>query len=152
MIDRFPTIRPSGSVALASNRYGPAKASFADGTPAFADASAGVQRTSRRVSVSLFVPSKVPLLASHRQLKSFDEQFSLKFFRESCARIDYRLPGDRIPGVLFKFFHPRSDCRQFLRGNAREFPCDLWGVDLEEDKAQFLSRAGKHLRGWKDQA
>ncbi len=90
--------------------------------------------------------------ARHRQLKRFDEQFSLKFFRESCARIDYHLPGDGIPGVLFKFFHARGDCRQFLRGNARQFPCDLWGVDLEEGKAQFLARAGKHLRGWEDQA
>ena len=53
--------------------------------------------------------------ARHRQLKRFDEQFSLKLFRESCARIDYHLPGDGIPGVLFKFFHARGDCRQFLR-------------------------------------
>src|SRR4029077_9420372 len=40
--------------------------------------------------------------ARHRQLKRFDEQFRLKLFRDPCARIDYLLPGDGIPGVLFK--------------------------------------------------
>src|SRR5439155_13765178 len=89
--------------------------------------------------------------ARHWQLKRVDEQFSLKFFRESRARIDYHLACDRIPGVLFKFFHARGDSRQLLRGNARQFPCDLWRVDLEERKAQFLPRTGNHLRGWEYQ-
>ena len=88
----------------------------------------------------------------HRQLKCFDEQFSLKFFCESCARIEYHVSRDGIPGVLFKFFHTRGDSRQFLGGNARQFPCNLWGVDLEERKAQFLARTGKHLPGREDQA
>src|SRR5262249_42958944 len=90
--------------------------------------------------------------ARHRQLKRVDEQFSLKFFGESGAWIDYHLPGDRIPGVLFKFPHARGDCRKLFRGNAREFPGDLRRVDLEEGKAQLLARAGEHLAGWKDQA
>src|SRR5438046_4531022 len=50
-MERFPTIRPSGKVALASKRYGPANVSFLD----------GAQRTSRRVSISPLVLSKLPL-------------------------------------------------------------------------------------------
>src|SRR5262245_64778746 len=76
----------------------------------------------------------------------------MKFFGESCARIDYHLPGNRIPGVLFKFLHARNDSRKLFRWNAREFPCDLRRVDLEEGKAQVLARASEHLSGWKDQA
>ena len=51
MMERFPTIRPSESAALASKRYAPANPSFAG----------GVQWTSRRVSKSLLVASNVPL-------------------------------------------------------------------------------------------
>ena len=50
-MERFPTIRPSGKVALASKRYAPANVSLLD----------GAQRTSRRVSVSPLVLSKLPL-------------------------------------------------------------------------------------------
>src|SRR5262249_42452007 len=90
--------------------------------------------------------------ARHRQLKRVDEQFSLKFFGESGAWIDYHLPGDRIPGILFKLFQARGDCRKLFRRNARELPCDLRCVDLEKGKTQLLTRAGEYLAGWKDQA
>src|SRR5262249_52433777 len=89
---------------------------------------------------------------SHRQLKRVDEQFSLRLFRESCARIDYHLARDWIGGVLFKVFYSRGHRREFLRRNARQFPCSLWRVDLEKREAQFLARTGEHLSGWKDQA
>ncbi len=85
-------------------------------------------------------------------MERVDQQLRLNCFRESCARIDYRLPRDGIRSVLFKFFHARGDSRKLLRGNARQFPCDLRRVDLEEGEAQVLTRAGEHLSGWKDQA
>src|SRR5439155_12739687 len=88
----------------------------------------------------------------HWQLKRVNEQFSLKLFRKPCARIRNRFASDGISGVLLKFFHSRADGRKFLCGNVRQIPSYLRGVDLEKSKAQVLARAGKHLRGRKDEA
>ena len=143
MIDRFPTIRPSGSVALASKRYGPAKFPSMVERPPSRRFSTGT--TDIASCFGIVACGVEGAAACHRQLECLDEQFSLKFFCESCARIDYHLSSYRIPGVIFKFLHARGDCRQFLRGNAREFPCDLWRVDLEKGEAHLLARAGKHL-------
>ena len=88
----------------------------------------------------------------YRQLKTVNEQFGLKLFRQPCARIDYNFARDRIGSILLEFSDPCRDRRQFLRGNACQFPCHLRRVDLEKCKAQLLARTRKHLRRWKDKA
>ena len=83
---------------------------------------------------------------NNRKLERIDQQFSLKLFFESGARIDNLFARDRIERVVLKLAHACAHDGQFFQRNPRQFPRHRRRVDLKERKTQLRSRPQKNLR------